>query len=124
MNIQVIRTVYKNETEKGDLVYITDDDNPFLSWPLGIVENVYAGNDSPVRVVQVKKGNWKLGTRPILRFQKLPLKDDERLKQYILETNRSKTKFKNNGQSSNSSSSFFLTHLSEIFYNDVLYSFS
>ena len=38
-----------------------------LSWPLGIVENVYAGNDSLVRVVQVKTGKGKLITRTILR---------------------------------------------------------
>ena len=43
--------VEKQNLKKGDLVHITDDGNP-LSWPLGIMKKVYAGNDILMRVVQ------------------------------------------------------------------------
>ena len=69
--------VEKRNLKTGDLVYITDDDNPPLSWPLEIVENVYAGNNDLVRVVQVKTGNGKLSTRRNSRLRKLPLKNDK-----------------------------------------------
>ena len=38
--------IEKQNLKNGDLVYLNDDDNPLISWPLGIVENVYAGKDS------------------------------------------------------------------------------
>ena len=68
----------KQNLKKGDLVCRTDDDNPPLVWPIIFVENVYAGHDSLVRVVQFKTANRKLSTRPILRLRKLIMKDDER----------------------------------------------
>ena len=49
--------------------------NPLLSWSLGIVEIVYAGNDSLVWLVKIKTRNGKLSTLRILRWRKLGMED-------------------------------------------------
>ena len=52
----------KQNLTKGDLVYITDDNSPLLSWPLGIVHETYTRNGNLVRVAKIKTGNGKLDT--------------------------------------------------------------
>ena len=63
----------KQNLTKGDLVYITDDNSPPLSWPLGIVHETYTGNDNLVRVAKIKTGNGKFSNRPIVKLRKIPI---------------------------------------------------
>ena len=75
-----IRT--KNKTEHpnlsyGDLVYITEDNLPPLHWPIGVIENVYTGNDNLVRVAKVKTSEMKSVIRAITKLRKLPIKKNQ-----------------------------------------------
>ena len=63
----------KQNPTKGDLVYITDDNSPPLSWPLGFVHETYTGNDNLVRVVKIKTGNGIFSNRPIVKLRKIPI---------------------------------------------------
>ena len=66
----------RNITEKQnlkDIVYITDDNSPPLSWPLGIVHETYTGNDNLVRVAKIETGNGKFSNRPIVKLRKIPI---------------------------------------------------
>ena len=49
----------KQHPTKRDLVHITDDNSPPLSWTLGIVHETYTGNDNLVRVAIIKTGKGK-----------------------------------------------------------------
>ena len=49
----------KQNLTKADLVYITDDNSPPLSWPVGIVHETYTGKDNMVRVAKIKTGIGK-----------------------------------------------------------------
>lgn len=44
----------KNNIEKGDIVMIKNENTPRLTWPLGLVTEVYPGSDGLVRSVSVK----------------------------------------------------------------------
>ena len=62
----------KQKLTKGDLVYITDDNSPPLSWPLGIVRETNTSNDNLVRVAKFKAGDGKLSSRLIEKLRKIP----------------------------------------------------
>ena len=75
-----LQTRSKNMAEKqnlikGDLMYITDDNSPPLSWPLGIVHETYTENDSLFRVAKIKTRNGNL--RPIVKLRKIPIKTSQ-----------------------------------------------
>ena len=55
-----------------DLVFVTDDNNPPLHWPLGRFVALYTGNDDLVRVARVKTQNGLIN-RPISKLRVLPL---------------------------------------------------
>lgn len=54
-----------------DVVLVVDDTTPRNTWPLGIIEKVYMGNDGKVRVVDVrtKNGSYR---RPVTKICRLP----------------------------------------------------
>ena len=56
----------KQNLIKGDLVYITDDNSPPLSWPLGIVHETYTENDSLFRVAKIKTSQTQSGNSEAL----------------------------------------------------------
>lgn len=56
---------------KGTVVVVEQNNSPPLSWPLGVVEEIYPGVDGVVRVVQVRttEGSYK---RPVIKVYPLP----------------------------------------------------
>ena len=56
----------------NDLVFVTDDNNPPLHWPLGRVVAVYTGYDDLVRVARVKTQNGFIN-QPISKLRVLLL---------------------------------------------------
>ena len=58
----------------GDLVLITDDQQPPLHWPLARIEIVHPGPDGLVRVVTLRTASSTL-TRPVQRLIVLPIND-------------------------------------------------
>ena len=70
-----IRTKWQHKKTNlavNDLVFVTDDNNPPLYWPLGRVVAVYTGNDDLNRVARVKTQNGYIN-RPISKLRVLPL---------------------------------------------------
>ena len=63
----------KENLKKGDLVYLAEDNIPALQWPLGLIIDVFTGNDNLVRVAKVKTSAEKTIIRPITKLRKLPL---------------------------------------------------
>ena len=63
----------KQNLTKGDLVYITDDNIPPLSWALGIVHEKFTVKHYLVRAAKIKTGNGKFSNRPIVKHRKLPI---------------------------------------------------
>uniref|UniRef100_A0A8D8YXB4 Integrase catalytic domain-containing protein n=1 Tax=Cacopsylla melanoneura TaxID=428564 RepID=A0A8D8YXB4_9HEMI len=55
----------------GDLVIVLQDNQPVLSWPLGIVQEVHPGKDNICRSVVVKTQNGCL-KRPVVKLCPLP----------------------------------------------------
>jgi hypothetical protein len=56
----------------GDVVYISDDNQAPLSWPLGRIIQAYSGHENFVRVAKVKTASGTL-IRPITKLRKLPV---------------------------------------------------
>ena len=63
----------KENLKKGDLVYLAEDNIPALQWPLGLIIDVFTGNDNLVRVAKYKTSADKTIIRPMTKFRKLPL---------------------------------------------------
>ena len=63
----------KQNLTKGDLVYITGDNSPPLSWPLGVLHETNTGKDNLVRVAKIKTGNGKFSNTPIVKLRKIPI---------------------------------------------------
>ena len=63
----------KENLKKGDLVYLAEDNIPALQWPLGLIIDVFTGNDNLVRVAKVKASAEKTIIRPVTKLRKLPL---------------------------------------------------
>lgn len=65
-------TELRKPLQVGDLVLVVDPNAPRNVWPRGIVEEVFAGKDGSVRVVQVRTqlGSFK---RSVARVAKIPL---------------------------------------------------
>ncbi|XP_008482926.1 uncharacterized protein LOC103519612 [Diaphorina citri] len=55
----------------GDVVIIVQDNSPVLSWPLGVVQEVYPGKDGVIRTVLVKTKGGCL-KRPVVKLCPLP----------------------------------------------------
>lgn len=55
----------------GTVVLIGQDDAPALSWPLGVITEVYPGTDGIVRVAKVKTKNSSF-KRPVVKLYPLP----------------------------------------------------
>lgn len=55
----------------GTVVLVGQDDSPPLSWPLGVITEVYPGTDNVIRVAMVKtqSGNYK---RPVVKLYPIP----------------------------------------------------
>ena len=70
--IRTKRQHKKTNLAVNDLVFVTDDNNPPLHWPLGRVVAVYTGNDDLVRVARFKTQNGLIN-RPISKLRVLPL---------------------------------------------------
>lgn len=64
------KTIQKNLKE-NDLVIIKDDNLPPTEWRLGRVVKTFAGNDSNVRVAEVRTKNG-IVTRPLVKLCILP----------------------------------------------------
>ncbi|XP_045778202.1 uncharacterized protein LOC123876110 [Maniola jurtina] len=56
----------------GCIVIIRDDNSPPLSWPLGIIQEVYPGKDGVVRTARVRTRTGSY-VRPVVRLCPLPL---------------------------------------------------
>jgi transposase InsO family protein len=61
--------------KEGDLVLVTDERDPPLSWPMGRILKIFPGNDKTTRVALLKtsRGECK---RPTVKLRLLPIKTD------------------------------------------------
>ena len=62
--------------EIGDVVYVAEENQKPLQWPLAKVTNTFKGNDGLVRVVEVVMNGRKF-TRPVRKLRKLPLPNSQ-----------------------------------------------
>ena len=60
----------------NDMILLTDERLPPLSWPLGRIMEVYLGNDGHVRSVLVRTQNG-VYKRPAYKARKLPGQNDQ-----------------------------------------------
>jgi len=58
--------------ELGSVVVVMDDNAHPLSWPLGIVEELYTGKDNIVRSVKIRTSTGHY-VRPVVKVCPLPL---------------------------------------------------
>ena len=61
---------------KGDIVLLIDKDRPRSQWCMGLVSDVYPGNDGLVRSVKVKTSTG-VYNRPITKLSLLLSKDEQ-----------------------------------------------
>lgn len=76
----------KKNVQVGQLVLITNDNQPPTQWPLGRIPSVHPGTDGAVRVVSIKTKSDHI-KRPILRISPLPIEEaDEDISNFVMET--------------------------------------
>ena len=61
----------EKQIEKGDLVFLTEDEKSPLHWPLGVLTEVYSGNDDLIRVTKMKLAE-KITIEAMTKLRHLP----------------------------------------------------
>lgn len=72
------RKIWNEDTEpvrEGDLVIVVDERMPRNSWPRGVVEKTFQGQDDRVRVAEVRTMQGRL-VRPVIKLARLPIPED------------------------------------------------
>lgn len=59
----------------GELVYVTSENTPPLSWPIAKIVELHPGKDGVVRVVTIQNSNKTKMKRPVSKLVKIPIRE-------------------------------------------------